>query len=149
MTTLGQTPPRQAHHDACLRYEEATAGIPDCFDYMTAEAIREIAAYAVTLDPNTTVDTEADKFIRGHLDMLSAWRDALDALDSELRADVADGSLPDWASNYLKTEARELFRAASDLQSAVTEYHHGSTGPRLDSEYGFAFVLSNSALSPF
>lgn len=148
--TLGQTPPQQALHTACNRYEEAIAGIPDCFAFMTGEAIRDLAAYAVSLNrEGVTFESAADEFIRSHLDMLSTWRDALDALDSEFRADVVEGSLPDWAQKYLKDEALELFESTTDLQCAVTELHHGSAGPRLDPEYGHAYVLSNSTLNPF
>jgi hypothetical protein len=136
-------------HPATTAYEKTIAGIPDCFSYMTGEAIREIATYAVTLNPDTTEAVEADTFIRGHFEYLTTWHDALDGLDSEIRGDVVEGSIPDWAQQYLKAQARELFDATTDLQRAVCEYHHGTTGPRLAPEYGHAYALSNSALSPF
>lgn len=148
MTQLGQEPPQQAMHDACTRYEEATGGIEDCFDSLTGASIRDLAKFAVT-HGGTTVVAEADKFVRAHLDMLSTWHDALDALDSEIRADVVAGSIPPWAAKYLKDEARSLFDAQQTLLRAIAEYHHGAAGPLLDPEYGYAYALSNSALSPF
>lgn len=144
-----QTPPAQHLHDAVNRYEEAIAGIPECFDCLDGKSLAEIAVYAATLDPATTITAEVDKFVRGHLDMLSTWHDALDGLDSEIRGNVIAGGIPDWAQKYLKDEALEMFEATTDLQRAAVEFHHGSAGPRLDPAYGHAYALSNSALSPF
>lgn len=146
-TPLVRTPAEQA---AVTEYETAIAGIPDCFDCMTGEAIRDLAAYAVTLNrEGVTLESAADEFVRGHLEMLSTWQDAIDGLDSEIRGHVIEGGIPDWARQYLKVEALRLFDATTDLQRAVVEYHHGTAGPRLDPEYGHAYALSNSTLNPF
>jgi len=137
-----------AEQAAVTEYETAIAGIPDCFDTFTADSIRDLATYAAGIS-SQTVAAAADEFVRAHLEMLSSWHDALDALDSEIRADVVEGALPDWARQCLKVEALRLFDATTDLQRAVCEYHHGSAGPRLDPEYGHAYALSNSTLNPF
>lgn len=150
MPDLGTTPPQQSLHDAINRYEEKIGGIPDSFDSMTGESIRDLAAFAVSLNrEGVTLQSEADKYVRGHLDMLSTWYDALDALDSEIRSDVVEGSIPGWAQKYLKDEALELFEVNTVLLRAIAEYHHGSAGPLLDPAYGHAYQLSNSALRPF
>lgn len=139
-----------AEQAAVTEYETAIAGIPDCFDSLTGASIRDLAKFAVNNSGcGTTVGAEADKYVRAHFDMLAVWHDALDALDSEIRADVIEGSISDWARQYLKAEARELFDATQTLLRAVAEYHHGASGPRLDPEYGHAYALSNSALNPF
>jgi hypothetical protein len=149
MSELDVTPPQQLHA-AASRYGEQIAGIPDCFDYLTGATIRELAEFAAINTPGAGgAAAEADKFIRGHLDMLTRWHDALDQLDSEIRSDVVEGSIPDWAQQYLKAEAREFFDAHTTLLRAIAEYHHGSAGPLLDPAYGHAYQLSNSALSPF
>ncbi|WP_199881802.1 hypothetical protein [Streptomyces sp. CB03911] len=134
---------------ALSQYETAIAGIPDCFDHLNGKSLAEIAAYATSLNPATTIAAEVDKFVRGHLDMLSTWRDALDGLDSELRCHVVAGGLPEDQALYLQLQALGLFEATTALQCAAIEFHHGSAGPRLDSAYGHAYALSNSTLSPF
>ncbi|MGE7438006.1 hypothetical protein [Kitasatospora sp. NPDC001175] len=129
-------------------YEAAIGGIPECFDSLTGDSIRELSEYAASLQNGRYPAKEADAFIRAHFDMLSTWYDALDQLDSEIRGDVVEGSIPTWAQQYLKTEAHALFAAQQALLRAVAEYHHGTAGPLLDPEYGYAYQLSNSVLSP-
>lgn len=150
MFDLNDAGPAQPIRDAVNRYTDQIAGIPDSFDSLTSESIRDLAKFAVTHSTDgTTVAAEADKFVRGHLDMLTRWHDALDQLDSEIRSNVVSGGISEWAQQYLKAEARELFDANTVLLRAIAEYHHGSAGPLLDPEYGYAYQLSNSALSPF
>lgn len=134
---------------AVAAYEKTLGGIPDCFDHLTGGTIRECARIAAYSERWTTPKAEADKFVRAHFDMLDTWRDAIDELDSELRAHVTEGSLPDDQALYLKTQALALFQATTDLLRAVAEYHHGTAGPALDPAYGHAYPLSNSALRPF
>lgn len=141
-----RTPAEQA---AVTEYETAIAGIPDCFDSLDGKQIAELATYAASLPAGDHPGAEADKFVRGHLDMLSRWYDALDSLDSEIRGNVVEGGIPEWAQQYLKAEALELFESNTALLRAIAEYHHGSAGPLLDPEYGHAYQLSNSTLRPF
>jgi hypothetical protein len=148
MTATG-TPPQQRVHDAINRYEEATSGIPDSFDSLTGVSIREISQDAAKDKPWTYPLKEAGTLIAAHFAMLDTWRGHLDRLDGEIRADVIEGAIPAWAQKYLKDEARELFDAIQTLLRAVAEYHHGTAGPFLDPSYGYAYELSNSAISPF
>lgn len=138
-----------AEQGAAATYEKAIGGIPDSFDCLTGQQIREISNEIDRTTRGTYPLAEAKRIIRGHFTMLSTWHDALDVLDSELRAEVVEGPLSDWAREYLKAEARELFDATQMLLRAVAEYHHGVSGPRLDPDYGHAYALSNSALNPF
>ncbi|WP_327066833.1 hypothetical protein [Kitasatospora sp. NBC_01302] len=133
---------------AIAKYETAIAGIPDSFDSFTADAIRH-EAEVIADNSNSQLAAAADRAIRTHFDMLSTWHDHLDQLDSEIRGDVVEGSIPAEAQQYLKHEARALFAAQQTLLRAVAEYHHGTAGPLLDEAYGYAYALSNSALSPF
>jgi hypothetical protein len=135
--------------DACTRYEVAVGSFEDSFDSLTGQQIREISNAVDRTTRGTYPLAEAQKIIRAHLDMISTWYSLLDTLDSEIRADVVDGSIPAWAAKYLKDEARSLFAAQQTLLRAIAEYHHGAAGPLLDPEYGYAYALSNSALSPF
>lgn len=148
MSKLGTTPPLQSAHDAINRYEQQIAGIPDCFDFLDGNQIAELATYASSLPTGDHPRVEADKFVRGHLDMLSRWFDAIDGLDSEIRGNVVAGGIPEWAQQYLKAQALELFESNTALLRAIAEYHHGSAGPLLDPEYGHAYQLSNSTLRP-
>jgi hypothetical protein len=134
---------------AITDYETATAGIPDSFDCLTSQQIREISNEIDRSMRGTNPLAEAQKIIRGHFDMLSTWYDALDRLDSEIRGDVVEGSIPAEAQQYLKQQAHNLFAAQQTLLRAVAEYHHGTAGPLLDPDYGYAYELSNSAISPF
>lgn len=144
------TDPRTPAEQAIVaQYEKAIAGIPDCFDCLTGKSIAELATYAASLDRHATITDQADKFIRGHLDMLATWYDAIDQLDSEIRSDVIEGSIPEWAQQYLKAQALAMFSANTVLLRTIAEYRHGSAGPLLDPAYGHAYQLSNSALSPF
>lgn len=131
-----------------VTYEHTNAGIEDCFDYFDGGTIREMANLAINTS-GKTMAAEADRFVRGHLGMLGTWHDALDGLDSELRGHVVAGGLPEWAHTLLKCEARKLFLASNTLLRAIAEYHHGNAGPGLSEDYGFAYELSNSALSLF
>ncbi|MFE6868350.1 hypothetical protein ACFVFS_17510 [Kitasatospora sp. NPDC057692] len=136
-------------HPAIATYEKATNGIPDCFDHLTATQISECAQTAAQDRPWTTPASEAAKFITGHFGMLDTWHDALDELDSELRAHVVAGGLPDDQVLYLQLAALALFSATESLRIAVCEHHYGLSGPKLSADYGHAYPLSNSALSPF
>lgn len=136
-------------HPAMAAYEAAINGIPDCFDFLDGKQITELATYAASLPTGDPPRAEADKFVRGHLDMLSTWYDALDGLDSEIRGNVIEGSIPADDHAYLKQQAHALFAAQQTLFRAIAEYHHGSAGPLLDPEYGHAYQLSNSVLRPF
>jgi hypothetical protein len=133
---------------AITEYETATAGIPDSFDCLTGETIRELAHYASGLPNGAHPAAEANKFARAHFDMLATWYDHLDQLDSEIRADVIEGGIPDDDRDYLKQQARALFAAQQTLLRAVAEYHHGTAGPSLHEGYGWAYQMSNSILSP-
>jgi hypothetical protein len=118
----------------------AIAGIPDSFDCLTGQQIRDISS---------EIDrSKRDTYPRGHFDMLSTWHDALDRLDSEIRGDVVEGGIPTEAQQYLKQQAHNLFAAQQTLLRAVAEYHHGTAGPLLDPDYGYAYELSNSVISP-
>jgi hypothetical protein len=132
-----------------IEYETAIAGIPDSFDSLTGQQIREISKEIDRSTRGTYPLAEAQKIIRGHFDMLSTWYDAIDQLDSEIRGEVVEGGIPTDAQQYLKQQARALFAAQQILYRAVAEYHHGTAGPLLDEAYGYAYQLSNSALSPF
>jgi len=136
-------------HPAVTAYEQATAGIPDCFDQLDAKQILEVAQDAAKVKPWSTPAVEADRFFRSHLRMLGKWHDALDSLDSDLRCDVVAGGLPDEQTLYLKTQALALFEATTALLRVIATYHYGSAGPALSADYGHAYALSNSALSPF
>ena len=133
---------------AIVTFETAVIGIEDCFDCMDGESIRSYAAMILE-KPGETLTIEIDSFIRAYVGMLDNWLDAIDGLDARLRGDVCAGGVPEWAELYLKSQASSLFHATTALQRAVVEYHHGSAGPRLSEDYGDAYALSNSALSPF
>lgn len=132
-----------------IDYHRAVLGIEDCFDSLNGDDIRACSQDAAEGKPWTTPLAEADAFVKGHFQMLDAWRDALDGLDSELRGNVVAGSLPEWAEHILKLEAFGLFSASYALLRAVAEYHHGTAGPAVDHDHDFAFVLSNSVVNPF
>lgn len=134
-----------ANHPAITEYETATAGIPDSFDCLTAQVIRDHVEWS----GQVSATVAASECIRGYFAMLDTWYDAIDALDSELRCNVVAGALPDDQALYLKLQALALFAATTDLQRAVCEYHHGTAGPGLSEGYGHAYALSNSVLSPF
>ncbi|MCX4750965.1 hypothetical protein OG455_41525 [Kitasatospora sp. NBC_01287] len=148
MSDLGTTPLRQSLHDAINRYEAQIAGISDCFDSFTADAIRH-EAEVIADSSNSQLAAAAYMAIRGHFDMLSTWYGAIDQLDSEIRGDVVEGGIAAEAQQHLKQEARALFGAQQILLRAIAEYYHGAAGPLLDPAYGYAYELSNSALSPF
>lgn len=148
MPDLGTTPPLQSAHPAIAAYEQQIAGIPDCFDPIDGKQIRELSEYAANLPDGSYPLKEADKFIRGHLDMLTTWYDAIDQLDSEIRSNTVAGGIPEWAQHYLKAQALAMFSANTALLRAIAEYHHGTAGPLLDPAYGHAYQLSNSTLSP-
>jgi hypothetical protein len=136
-------------HPAIAAYEAAISGIPGCFDYLTADQIRECSQEAAKERPWTTPKAEADAFVAGHFQMLTVWHDALDELDSELRGHVVAGGLPKDHALYLQLAAQALFAATDALRIAVCDYHYGTSGPALSADYGHAYELSNSALSPF
>lgn len=132
-----------------LTYEHAIIGLQDCYESLDGDAIRDLVTYATVELGRPSPKEVADEFITGHLGMLDTWHDALDGLDSELRDHIVAGGLPDWAHDLLKCEARRLFLATTTLLRAIAEYHHGNAGPGLSEDYGFAYALSNSALSLF
>lgn len=132
-----------------VTYEHAIVGVEDCFDMLNGDSLRETARYAEAEIGWSTPEEQVGIFVTGHLGMLDTWHDALDGLDSELRGNVVAGGLPDWAHALLKSEARKLFLATTTLLRAIAEYHHGGAGPGLSEDYGFAYALSNSALSLF
>jgi hypothetical protein len=134
-------------HPAITAYEQAIAGIPDTFDCFTAQSIRDWVDWANK--PLAATSDRAHHYVRSHFDYLDTWRDALDGLDSDLRAHVVEGPLPWDQAAYLKQQALALFDATTALQRAVCEYHHGVAGPALDPAYGHAYALSNSAVRPF
>jgi hypothetical protein len=136
---------------AIAAYESAISGIPDSFDCLTAKSIHQLSAYVLAdkVRPDVSIPSEVDKFVRGHLDMLATWQDELDHLDSELRGNTVAGGLTELEQQFLKEQARALFMATTDLLRAVAEYHHGSAGPYLHPDYGFAYELSNSVVNPF
>jgi hypothetical protein len=133
---------------AITEYETAVSGIPDCFDCLSGDSLRGISEDAASGNPGTYPAKEADTFIRAHFEMLDTWRDHLDQLDSQIRGDVIEGSIPKQTEQYLKQQARALFAAQQTLLRAVAEYHHGTAGPLLDPDYGYAYGLSNSVISP-
>jgi hypothetical protein len=134
-------------HPAVAAYEEAICGIPDSFDCITAQTIRDYADWSNV--PLAKAHEKAAPFVRSFFAMLDTWRDALDELDSELRSHVTAGGLPEDHALYLKLQALGLFTATTALQRAALEYHYGVAGPELSTDYGHAYQLSNSALSPF
>jgi hypothetical protein len=136
-----------ATHPAITAYEEALNGLPECFDFLTASTIRDYVDAATR--PDCTPADMAGSFIGEHFEMLATWHDAIDELDSELRSHVVEGSLSDDHMLYLKLQALGLFNATTTLQRAVCMYHHGAAGPGLSEDYGHAYPLSNSTLSPF
>ncbi|GAA2838231.1 hypothetical protein RMN57_13030 [Kitasatospora sp. CM 4170] len=138
---------QQPEHPAITAYEKTIGGIPDTFDHFTAKTIRDYVDWSNV--PLTEADTKANPYVRSFFTMLDTWHDALDELDSELRGHVVAGGLPTDHALYLKQQALALFTATTALQRAALEYHYGVAGPALSEDYGHAYVLSNSALSPF
>lgn len=127
-------------------YESRSAA--SVFADMTPDGLAEEARER----PSGGLDTPNEAFHKlaeGYFEMLGGWRDALDALDSDLRADMVEGGLPDWARLYLSVQAQQLFAASDVLQRAVVLFHHGVSAPRLSPDYGWAYELSCSVLSPF
>jgi hypothetical protein len=135
-------------HPAITTYQHATAGIPDSFDCLTARSLHDHQINAFR-DGKTPASAAVHTLVCEYLDMINNWYDAIDNLDSELRAHVTAGSLPDDQALYLKQQAMALFEASTALLRAIAEYHHGAAGPALDPAYGHAYALSNSTLRPF
>lgn len=148
-TDLQHAPIPADQRPAIVAYEHTVVGIEDCFDGLDGDMIRACSLDAAKGPLGMYPAKEADSYVRAHLVMLDTWHDALDGLDSELRGDTVSGGLPAWAGQYLKAEALSLFAAATALQRAVLEYHHGGAGPRLDPAYGYGYPLSCSVLNPF
>lgn len=132
-----------------IDYHHKIVGIEACFDHLDGKMIRNCAQAAAEVEPSTTPTAEAERFVSGHFKMLDTWRDALDALDSELRGNVVAGGLPEWAEKLVKLEAFGLFGASYSLLRAVAEYHHGVAGPALSPDYDYAYELSCSVVNPF
>lgn len=129
-------------------YLNDVGGIPDCFDSLDVNSLRGHASDVIA-GSDDPVATEIDRFVRGYFEMLGDWHDCIDHLDSDLRGDTVSGGIPEWAQQFLRLEAQGLFAATTDLLRAVAKYHHGAAGPHLSEDYGFAYELSNSVVSPF
>lgn len=133
------------HRGVIDAYLTEIAGIPDLFDGLDADDLRQIACDV--LQEKTSPAVAVDGFVRAHLGYLGTWRDALDQLDADLRD--GHGRLPDWAAPMTCGVARDLFDADSAMKNAVIEFHHGSVGPYLNPAYGYEYCLSNGYAGPF
>ncbi|RPE26599.1 hypothetical protein [Kitasatospora cineracea] len=97
---------------------------------LDADELREIAAFARAMgqDPVAAVD----QAVRAALAGLTAWEGLLGRLGEDLVAVAAEGLGVDLAVVEAGCELDERLRAArAALLAAVTEYHHGSSGPRI------------------
>ncbi|MFF3403495.1 hypothetical protein ACFYW6_33990 [Streptomyces sp. NPDC002659] len=75
-----------------------------------------------------------DRLVRRHVGLLDERYAALDSLHSALLTSA--GVLPDWAQEFVRSEAEDLNTAREWLTSAVVAYHHGSAGQRPDTLFG-------------
>lgn len=87
-----------------------------------------------------------DRLVRRHVGLLDERYAALDSLHSALLTSA--GALPEWALEFVRSEAEDLNTAREWLTSAVVAYHHGSAGQRPDTLFGgVCFWFSASSVN--
>jgi hypothetical protein len=112
----GTDPFTEAELDAITRYARSTQGIPDSFEGLTADSIRDLGA------DFPEVDTAAHGMLRGHFRLIDQWQDAYTVLklDNLPRNDEGDRSPA--ATRFLGLQLVALQNATRTLHAALAEY---------------------------
>jgi hypothetical protein len=116
--------------DVIDRYDEAIAGVPDCFDCESGGSDLIV--------PDGFTPTETVSMIQSHFTMLTDWRGDIDTLETELR----DLGLSTAAHRYVAQQMLSWSQAREGYRAAVINYFvgrdkHGSgfDWPRLPQGY--------------